>query len=49
MIAGSLCRCVGGRWVGGMVGKWSVVGWLVVGGLAVGEFDKTKKWLVYSF
>ena len=25
-----------GRWVGGSVGKWSVVGWLVVGG-----FNKT--------
>ena len=31
----------GGRWVGGSVGKWSVVGWSVVGGLVVGGFNKT--------
>ena len=30
-----------GRWVGGSVDKWSVVGWSVVGGSVVGGFNKT--------
>ena len=29
-----------GRWVGGSVGKLSVVGWSVVGGSVVGGFNK---------
>ena len=28
-----------GRWVGGSVGKWSVVGWTVVGGLNKNAFE----------
>ena len=31
-----------GWWVGGLVGKWSVVGWSVVGGSVVGGFNKTQ-------
>ena len=30
-----------GHWVGGSMGKWSVVGWSVVGGSVVGGFNKT--------
>ena len=32
MITASLSGWIGGRWVGGLVGKWSVVSWWVVGG-----------------
>ena len=35
-----------GRWVGGSVGKWSVVGWSVVGGSVVGGFNKTRFLLI---
>ena len=30
------------RWVGGSVGKWSVVGGGLVGGSVVGGFNKTQ-------
>ena len=36
MITASVGRWVSSRWVGGSVGKWSVVSWSVVGG-----FNKT--------
>ena len=38
VIIASVGRRVGGRWVGGSLGKGSVVGWLVVGG-----FNETPK------
>ena len=45
MITASLCRWVGGLWVGRSMGKWSMVGWSVVGG-----FNKTRYLiLIYWF
>ena len=37
-----------GRWVGGSVGKLSVVGWSVVSGSVVGEFNKTRSVVGWS-
>ena len=38
-----------GLWVGGSVGKWSVVSWSVVGGSVVGGFNKTQENHILSY